>query len=247
MAQPDVFDEIRDEVRSRNLKKLARKVLPYVIGAVVGILLATLGRQGYSHWTEQQLLADAQMFDEAIQAVNKGLEGKGLELFREIAAKDGSYSRFAALRAAEIYQQRGDYVAASEEYQLLIRRSGLRDIYRLYAELRSAILDIESGRATDKLERIRPLAEAEGPFRPAALEYAALVALEIANHRQAEIYLGMLLESPDVPNGTQARAAAILTAMGSSFVNGDVSDEFSAGTESEPAVQKTDEAAATTQ
>ena len=50
----DVFEEVEEQIRSDRYRALALKILPWFIGAVVLVLVAVGGWQGYRAWIGSQ-------------------------------------------------------------------------------------------------------------------------------------------------------------------------------------------------
>lgn len=213
----DIFQEVDEEVRREQLKKLWDRYGLYALILAVLIVAAVGAWRFYQYReSEQAALAGAQ-FEQAVALANEGKAKEAEAAFARIAAEaPAGYRTLARLRRADALAA-SDPKAAVAAYDEVANDGsvgqGLRDI----ASLRAAMLLVDSAPLSELQKRLDPLTEPTKTFRHTARELLALSAWRNNDATAAKRYLDMINNDPETPQGTRSRAdvlSALLAANG---------------------------------
>lgn len=211
----DIFDEVEEEERARRWRELARKYLPWVLGAVA-ILAVAIG--GWYGWRAHQRAEVSKASESYAQALTDLREGRtaAAQTALETVSKSGAggYRSLALQTRAGILLEQGktqEAVALLDEAAQATKSPLLADA----AALKAAFLVIDTAPYADAEKRLTPLTEEDRPFRFTAREALGLAKIMAGRTKEAREDFTVLASSLDAPDGVKQRAAAAIQAIDS--------------------------------
>jgi hypothetical protein len=212
----DIFQEVEEEVRREQLKRLWQTYGKYVTAVGVVIVALAVGMVAWKEYQGNQRLAAGDAFAEGTALLDAGRFDEAAAKFTELAVDaTGGYVELAKARAALARAAAGDRGGAIEAYDDLASYGGADPELRDLARLNAAMLLLEGGESGEIESRLEPLLDEDGPWRYSANEVRALLALRDGDTAAASRILGMLAEGGQTPEGLRARASELMAALGS--------------------------------
>lgn len=204
----DIFEEVDEEVQRDKLARLwSRYKTPIFV--VAGLIVAATG--AWSYYTGERTKAAEAANTRFLAAVALADEGKSAEAVAafEAIAKDApkGYATLARLRGAEELGKT-DKAKAMQALDALAEDNNADRMTREVAQLRSALLAIESGDREKMMMKLGPLMTSNGPFRYSAQEWIGLDALNDKDFDEAERVFTLLQTDRDAPASMRQRAQA---------------------------------------
>jgi hypothetical protein len=211
----DIFQEVDEEVRREQLKKLWERYQNYVIGAAVAIVLGVAGWRGYDWWETKKAAEAGAAFEAANLLSAQGRHAEAEAAFAKLAADSStSYRALAQLRAAaEIAQT--DPKAGVAAYDKVAADASLGPVLKDLAALRAGVLMIDNGSLSDARARLEPLTSAGHTFRHTARELLALAAWRADDATAAKRWIDMINTDPETPPDERGRMEMLSALMAS--------------------------------
>jgi hypothetical protein len=213
---PDIFDEVKEELRAER----ARKLWVRYGGVFAGIaLLAVVGVGGWQgwRWHEQRQAGQTAL---AFMEIHRAAEAPGADLkaagdrFAAIAQDSPEgYRLLARLRAAALKAETGDRDAALAMWDQVAADGRAPQIYRDLASLMWALHGLETQDPAALESRLAPLTG--GPWAASARELQALVAVRRGQPAEAKKTLEALAADVTAPQGVRERAGRVAAGLGS--------------------------------
>ncbi|WP_298240771.1 tetratricopeptide repeat protein [uncultured Bradyrhizobium sp.] len=207
----ELFDEVDEEVRREQLKKLWDKYSIYFIALMVLIVAAVGGWRGYQYLEAKKAAEAGAVFEKAAELSEQGKHAEAEAAFTELAAKAPSgYRTLARLRAAAEAAPR-DAKAAAKMYDDIAADRGVGGEWQDLAKLRAAGLLLDSASYADMQQRLEPSAapKSKSTFRHSAREMLALSAWRNNDMTAARKWLDAIAEDGETPPGLRSRAEAL--------------------------------------
>lgn len=215
----DIFQEVDEEVRREQLKKLWDRYGLLVIVLAVLVVAGVGAWRFYQYWENQKAAAAGAQFEQAVALADQGKASEAEAAFAKIAAEAPSgYRVLARLRAAAGLAGT-DEKAAVGAYDQIAADASVDQSLRDVAALRAAMLLVDSAPLVELEKRLDPLAEPGKPFRHTAREMLALSAWRNGDATATKRYLDMINNDAETPPGTRSRTdvlSALLAAKGKS-------------------------------
>lgn len=213
MANEDSFiNEVADEVRRERLFGYVRR---YGWIAVTAVILL-VGGAGFNEYRKARAEAAAQARGDAIMAAlegetpeDRGAALAGLEGEGEMAAL------LALLRAAE-GDGGEDHAAALADLEQIAADGAQPPAYRDLAALTLVMLGGTDMAPNEKLQRLTGISVPGAPYRPLALEQAAIAHIEAGNPEAALTVLQEIVADGETSQGLRRRATQLIVALGGS-------------------------------
>ena len=205
----ELFDEVDEDVRRDQLKKIWDRYSIYIIAGAILIVAAVGGWRGYQY-VEAQKAAEAGMaFDKAVELSEQNKHAEAEAAFNTLAAKAPSgYRMLARLRAAAEVASH-DPQAAAKMYDDISADRSIGSSLQELAKVRAAGLLVDSAGYPDMLARLEPAAGPTGTFRHTARELLALSAWRANDTTAARRWLDLIANDADTPAGLRSRAEAL--------------------------------------
>ena len=213
----DIFQEVDEEVRREQLKKLWQRYGNYIAAACILVVVAVGGWRGYEWWQGKKAAESGTAFEQAVALAASGKHEEAEAAFAKLAS-DGTagYRVLARLReAAQI--ARTDPKAAIKAYEEIAADGGADQVMRDFAMLRAGFVLVDSSSYGDLKAALEPLTGAKRAFRHSARELLALSAWKAGDTGAARQWADTILADPQSPPGTRSRAevlSALISAAG---------------------------------
>ncbi|WP_027551479.1 tetratricopeptide repeat protein [Bradyrhizobium sp. Cp5.3] len=205
----ELFDEVDEEVRREQLKKLWDRYSIYFIALMV-LIVAAVGGWRANQYLEAKKAAEAgALFEKAVELSEQDKHAEAEKAFTELAAKAPSgYRTLARLRAAAEAVSR-DPKAAAKIYDDIAADGSVGAEWRDLAQIRAAGLLLDSASYADMQQRLEASAAAGSTFRHSAREMLALSAWRNGDTTAARKWLDAIAEDGETPPGLRSRAEAL--------------------------------------
>jgi hypothetical protein len=213
----DIFQEVDEEVRREQLKKLWQRYGNYIVAACILVVLAVGGWRGYEWWQTRRAAESGAAFEQAVALDASGKHDEAEAAFAKLA-NDGTagYRVLARLReAAQI--GRTDPKAAVKAYEQIAADGSVDQVMRDFAALRAGYLMVDTSPYSELKATLEPLTGANRAFRHSARELLALSAWKAGDTAATRQWTDVILGDPQSPPGTRSRAevlSGLLTARG---------------------------------
>jgi hypothetical protein len=213
----DIFQEVNEEVRREQLKKLWQRYGNYIDAACIVVVVAVGAWRGYEWWQSKKAAESGAAFEQAVTLAASGKHEEAEAAFAKLAS-DGTagYRVLARLReAAQI--ARTDPKAAIKAYEEIAADGGADQVMRDFAMLRAGFVLVDSSSYGDLKAALEPLTGANRAFRHSARELLALSAWKAGDTGAARQWADTILADPQSPPGTRSRAevlSALISAAG---------------------------------
>jgi hypothetical protein len=205
----ELFDEVDEEVRREQLKKLWDKYSLYFIALMVLIVAAVGGWRGYQYLEAKKAAEAGATFEKAVELSEQGKHSEAETAFADLAAKAPSgYRILSRLRAAAEASARDPKVAA-KMYDDIAADRGVGSEWQDLAKIRAASLLVDSASYADMQQRLESSAEPKATFRHTARELLALSAWRNNDMIAARKWLDAIAEDGETPPGLRSRAEAL--------------------------------------
>jgi hypothetical protein len=205
----ELFDEVDEDVRRDQLKKLWDQYSIYIVAGAFLIIAAVGGWRGYQYLEAKRAAEAGALFDNASELAEQGKHTEAEAAFTELAAKAPSgYRMLARLRAAAELGQR-DPQAAVKLYDELAADRSIGAPEQDLAKVRAAALLLETSSYPNMLARLEPAAAPAATFRHTARELLALSAWRVNDTAAARQWLDMIANDGDTPPSLRSRAEAL--------------------------------------
>jgi hypothetical protein len=205
----ELFDEVDEEVRRDQLKKLWDQYSIYIIGLALLIIAGVGGWRGYQYLEAKKAAEAGAAFDRAAELADQNKHAEAEAAFADLAAKAPSgYRTLARLRTAAEVAAR-DKPAAAKMFDEIAADTSVGAADRDLARIRAAQLLLETTTYPNMLQRLEPAAAAGATFRHSARELLALSAWRANDTTATRQWLDMITNDGDTPPGLRSRAEAL--------------------------------------
>ena len=205
----ELFDDVDEEVRREQLKKLWDKYSIYIIAAMILIVAAVGGWHFYQYLEAEKAAEAGAAFDKAVELSEAKKHAEAEAAFADLVAKAPfGYRTLSRLRlAAEIANR--DAPAAAKMYDEISadRSVGVAD--QDLARIRAAQLLLESASYPNMKERLEAAAAPPATFRHTARELLALSAWRANDPAATRQWLDMIANDGETPPSLRSRAEAL--------------------------------------
>ena len=202
----DIFQEVDEEVRREQLKKLWERYGTYFIAACIVIVIGVGAWRGYEWWQAKQAAQSGAAFEQAVKLAESGKHQEAAAAFTKLSA-DGTpgYRMLARLReAAELATT--DRKTAVAAYDAIAADNRAGQVVRDLAAVRAGFLLVDTAPYSEILQRLEPATAADRAFRHSAREILALSAWKTGDMSAARRWTEMIMGDPQTPPGPRSRA-----------------------------------------
>ena len=206
----DIFQEVDEEVRREQLKKLWERYGVFLIAACVLLVVAVGGWRTYEFWESKKAAEVGTAFQAAVALSTEGKTKEAEEAFAKIAATGtSSYRVLAKFReAAEV--ARHDPKAAVAIYDQLAADSSLGRVLQDLAALRAGTILVDTAPYSEIVQRLEPLTAPDRTFRHSARSMLALAAWRAKDATAMRKWSDMILADGETPSGTRGQIQMLL-------------------------------------
>ncbi len=205
----EIFDEVNEDVRRDQLKKLWEKYSIFIIALAVLIIAGVGGWRGYQYLEAKKAAEAGAAFDKAAELSDANKHAEAEAAFADLAAKAPSgYRILARLRTAAEAANR-DKPAAAKMFDDIAANSSVGAPERDLARIRAAQLLLETTTYPNMLQRLESATAQDATFRHTARELLALSAWRANDATATRRWLDLIANDGATPPGLRSRAEAL--------------------------------------
>jgi hypothetical protein len=205
----ELFDEVDEDVRRDQLKKLWDRYSIYIVAGALLIVAAVGGWRGYEYLEAKKAAEAGAAFEQAVELSEQNKHAEAEAAFTGLAAKAPSgYRTLARLRAAGEAASR-DTQAAAKLYDDIAADRSVSGPERDLAKVRAAGLLLEKTSYPDMLARLESATVPGSTFRHSARELLALSAWRANDTAAARQWLDLIANDGETPSTLRSRAEAL--------------------------------------
>jgi hypothetical protein len=205
----ELFDEVDEEVRREQLKKLWDRYSIYIVAAALLIIAAVAGWRGYEYLEAQKAAEAGAAFDTALDLAEQNKHAEAQAAFDKLATNaPAGYRMLARLRAAgEVAAS--DPQAGAKLYDDLAADRSIGTEQQDLARVRAAALLLDTDSYPNMLQRLDAATKPDATFRHTARELLALSAWRATDITAARQWLDMIASDGETPAAMRSRAEAL--------------------------------------
>jgi hypothetical protein len=205
----ELFDEVDEDVRRDQLKKLWDQYSIYIVAGAFLIIASVGGWRGYEYLEAKKAAEAGAAFDKAVELSEANKHTEAEAAFADLAAKAPSgYRVLARLRTAAEIASRDPQAAAKMFDEIAADRSVGAPEQDL-ARVRAAQLLLETSTYPNLLQRLETATAPRATFRHTARELLALSAWRANDATAARQWLDMIANDGETPPSLRSRAEAL--------------------------------------
>jgi len=205
----ELFDEVDEEVRRDQLKKLWDKYSIFIIAAALLLIAAVGGWRSYQYVEAKKAAEAGVAFNRAVELSEQGKHEDAEKAFAELAARAPYGYRLLSRfhQAAELASR--DPKAAAKMFDDLAADSSVGAEQQELARIRAAGLLVDSATYADMKQRLEPDTVPSATFRHSARELLALSAFHANDTSAARLWLDQISADNETPPSLRSRAEAL--------------------------------------
>jgi hypothetical protein len=211
----DIFQEVDEEVRREQFKKLWQRYQGLVVAAAVLLVLAVSGWRAYDWWETRKAAEAGAAFEAAIALSAQGKHAEAEAAFSKIAEDTTTTYRTLALVRAAAELALTDPKAAVAAYDKIAENSAIGAELRDLAGLRAGALLIDSAAFAEARQRLEPLVGDDHAFRHTARELLALASWRAGDTAAAKRWIETINTDPGTPPDERSRMEMLAALMAS--------------------------------
>jgi hypothetical protein len=205
----ELFDEVDEDVRRDQLKKLWDQYSIHLIAAAILIIAAVGGWRGYQYLEAKKAAEAGAVFDKAVELSEQNKHAEAEAAFTNLATTAPSgYRMLSRLRAAGEVASR-DPQAAVKLYDDIAADRSIGTSEQELAKVRAAGLLLDTSTYPAMLTRLEPAAAPGATFRHTARELLALAAWRANDTTAARRWLDLIANDGETPQGLRSRAESL--------------------------------------
>jgi len=205
----ELFDEVDEEVRREQLKKLWDRYSLLIISGLILIVAAVGGWRGYQYLEAKKAAEAGAAFDKAVELADANKHAEAEAAFADLVAKAPyGYRVLARLRMATEVAER-DRAAAAKLFDEIAADRGVGAPEQDLARIRAAQLLLETASYPNMKERLEASAAAGATFRHTARELLALSAWRANDSAATRQWLDLIANDGETPPSLRSRAEAL--------------------------------------
>jgi hypothetical protein len=210
----DIFQEVDEEVRREQLKKLWDRYGVYFIALAVLFVAGVAGWRGYDYWQSKKAAEFGAQFNAAAILSEQGKHDEAEKAFARIASEGTSgYRVLARMREAAELAER-DPKAAVAAYDDLAASGATGQPLQDLAALRAGMILVDSAPLTEMTRRLEPLAGAGAPFRHSARELLAFAAWKAGDTAALRKWSQLVRDDAETPASLRSRVDVLMALAG---------------------------------
>jgi len=207
--------EVDDELRRDQLQNMLKH---YGRIALVVVVLLLVSFAGYLYWrqaSEKKAEAQGEEMSALIADVQASRTGEAAKKIDKLVAEGGNGYRVAALLTkATLAADGGDAKAAVAIYNGIVADDDVAQPYRDIALIRQTLLEYDSLKPEQVIERMKPLAVEGNAFFGTAGEMTAIAMIQSNRAAEGGRLLAAIARDKTMPDTLRSRAARLATSLG---------------------------------
>ncbi len=218
----DIFDEVNEDLRAEQTRRLLRRYGGLVVAALVLVLVGAGGWEGWRAYQARQDTAAATAYLAAMSQADAlpanadaAARAPAIAAFQTVAANaPAGYRALARLRLAALQAQAGQPQDAAATWNALAADADADPLLRDLANLLWAQQGVDNGDPALVEARLKPLTEQGNPWHQLAQMYMALLDVRTGKTDAAKVTLRVLESDLSAPEGLRGRAGGLLDRLG---------------------------------
>ncbi len=206
----DLFEEVEEQLRAEQYKRLGLKLLPWAVGLVLGALVIGGGYVAYSMWQSNRTAHAVESYQKALDTLQHGDSEGAFAAFADVAQKGTPIMKsFALTQQAAIRQSQGrdnDAATLFTKAADAAPKTPEGQVFADLARLKSARTLLDTAPYADIEARLKPLTDHKRPFSTAAREDLAWAKLRAGKIPEARNDFVALTTAVDAPPALTERA-----------------------------------------
>ncbi|MBR1205894.1 MULTISPECIES: tetratricopeptide repeat protein [unclassified Bradyrhizobium] len=206
----ELFDEVDEEVRRDQLKKLWDKYSLFIIALAILVVAGVGGWRGYQYLEGKKAAEAGAAFDRAVELSDQNKHAEAEAAFADLITKAPSgYRNLARLRmAAEVATR--DQPAAAKLYDAIAADRSVGGPDQDLARIRAAQMVMDTTTYPNMVQRLEAMATSkDSTFRHSARELLALSAWRANDATAARQWLDQIANDGETPPSLRSRAEAL--------------------------------------
>ena len=205
----ELFDEVDEELRREQIKKIWERYSFLIIGVAVLIVAGVGGWRGYQYLEAKKAAEAGSAFQSAVALAEEKKHAEAEAAFNKVAAEGAKgYRSLALVRAANEAAAR-DPQAAVKLYDAIAADGTVSAPEQDLARVRAAGLAMETAPYEAMRARLEPATGPDRTYRHTARELLALSAWRANDAASARRWLEMMGNDPLTPSSMRSRAEAL--------------------------------------
>jgi hypothetical protein len=208
----DVFDEVDEQIRAERARAMARRAIPWFIGALVLCVAVVLGVWGWDKFNTAGVDKASEAYAKGMEQLQGGnLDGAATQ-FAEAAKGPAGYKSLSLMQQAGI---KIDQKKDSEAVALLDQAAKAAPDKMIgdAASLKAAYLLLDTAPLADVTARLQPLIAPDRPYHSQAREALALAKMAAGKTAEAKSDFSVLQLLADTPETMRQRASAFVAVI----------------------------------
>ena len=205
----EIFDEVDEEVRREQLKKLWDKYSLFIIAAALLIVAAVGGWRGYQYLEAKKAAQAGDAFNRAVELSEQNKHSEAEAAFAELAANGPSGYRILSRFHLGAEAASRDPKAGAKIFDELAADPSIGSEQQELARIRAAGLLLDSTPYSEMLQRLQSETAPGSTFRHVARELLALSAFRANDATATRQWLDQIALDSDTPPGLRSRAEAL--------------------------------------
>jgi hypothetical protein len=212
----DIFDEVDEEVRREQFKKLWERYGSLFVALAFLIVAAVAGWRGYQYWQDKKAAETGAKFTAAALLAEQGKHEEAEKAFARVAGEGtAGYRVLARLREAAELAAR-DPKAAVAAYDDIAANSSTGQPLKDLAAVRAAMLLLDSAPLAEITRRLEPIAAAGAPFRHSARELLAFASWKAGDTAGMRKWTTLIRGDQETPAALRQRVEVLMSLAGES-------------------------------
>jgi hypothetical protein len=205
----ELFDEVDEDLRREQLKKLWERYSIYIIAGAILIIASVGGWRGYQYLEAKKAAEAGAAFEAAADLAEQNKHAEAEAAFTKLAATAPyGYRLLSRLRAAGEVATR-DPQAAAKMYDDISADRSVAASEQDLARIRAAGLLLDTTSYNNMLQRLEPATAPGATYRHTARELLALSAWRANDTTAARQWLDMIANDGETPASLRSRAEAL--------------------------------------
>lgn len=197
----EIFEEVNEDLKQQQLREFWEENRNWIIGGVVGSIIATGSMSGYRSWEASRNVKATSELSEIVSDLKDG----GIEnLEKFIGTTNKNHALIARMVLAATFIDNGDIEKAISVYNDIASTKGIDKNYKNYAKFLSVKYRAENLSAEAMATELETVLDSN--WRHVALELLATTQAKEAKYAEAVETLNKLTSDADTPNALRSRA-----------------------------------------
>jgi len=210
----DIFQEVDEEVRREQLKKLWDRYGTYLIALAVLVVAGVGAWRAYDYWQSKKAAEFGAQFNAAAILYEQGKHDEAEKAFARIASEGTSgYRVLARMREAAELAER-DPKAAVAAYDDMAASAATGQPLQDLAALRAGMILVDSAPLPEMTRRLEPLSGAGAPFRHSARELLAFAAWKAGDTAALRKWSQLVRDDVETPASLRSRVDVLMALVG---------------------------------